>query len=97
MTPENAIYNQAAKCLPAFNRCIESVASTVWPQDQLDRFNLWAAHGDIFGSYQKRTSMDWRLCERPELVHIMLQLLDLLHEYLTGNFPLLADDFMSPC
>ncbi|KAK1236878.1 hypothetical protein MKX08_007826 [Trichoderma sp. CBMAI-0020] len=83
MTPDNAIYDKAAECLAAFNRCVESMTSTSWPQDQLDRFNLWATHGDIFGSYQKRTSMDWRLRERLELVAMMLQLLDLLHEYLS--------------
>lgn len=96
MATENAIYNKAAECLKAFNGCIESMASTSWPQDQLDRFNLWAAHGGIFGSYQKRTSMDWRLRERPELVDMILQLLDLLHEYLSGKFHSLANDRILP-
>ncbi|PKK54322.1 hypothetical protein CI102_1074, partial [Trichoderma harzianum] len=84
MALENAIYNKAAECLEIFNDCIESMVSAPWPQDQLDRFNLWAAHGGIFGSYQKRTSMDWRLRERPELVDMILQLLALLHEYLSA-------------
>ncbi|KAL6835930.1 hypothetical protein J3E69DRAFT_373214 [Trichoderma sp. SZMC 28015] len=84
MALENAIYNKAAECLKIFNDCIESMVSTPWPQDQLDRFNLWAAHGGIFGSYEKRTSMDWRLRERPELVDMILQLLALLHEYLSA-------------
>ncbi|KAL6819770.1 hypothetical protein V8C40DRAFT_276341 [Trichoderma camerunense] len=34
--------------------------------------------------YEKRTSMDWRLRERPELVDMILQLLALLHEYLSA-------------
>jgi hypothetical protein len=88
MVPDTAIYNKAKECLIAFNHCIESLTSTAWPQDQLDRFNLWAAHGDVFGNYQKCTSMDWRLRERPELVAMMLQLLVLLHEYLSGKRPL---------
>ncbi|UKZ68827.1 uncharacterized protein TrAtP1_009847 [Trichoderma atroviride] len=96
MAPENAIYNKAAECLAALNRCVESMTSTPWPQEQLDRFNLWAAHGGIFGSYQKHTSMDWRLRERPELVDMMLQLLDLLHEYLSGNFHSPANGRMLP-
>lgn len=96
MALENAIYNKAAECLKNFNDCIESMVSTPWPQDQLDRFNLWAAHGGIFGSYEKRTSMDWRLRERPELVDMILQLLTLLHEYLSGNAQFLADDLMLP-
>lgn len=83
MASEYAIYNKATECLEAFNDCIEAMTWTKWPQDQLDRFNLWAAHGGIFGSYQKRTSMDWRLRERPELVDMILQLLALLHEYLS--------------
>lgn len=96
MASEYAIYNKATECLEAFNDCIEAMTWTKWPQDQLDRFNLWAAHGGIFGSYQKRTSMDWRLRERPELVDMILQLLALLHEYLSGNTHLLADDLMLP-
>ncbi|KAL7916500.1 hypothetical protein GGI35DRAFT_433224 [Trichoderma velutinum] len=84
MAPEDAIYNKAAECLKVFNDCIESMTSTPWPQDQLDRFNLWAAHGGIFGNYQQHTSMDWRLRERPELVEMILQLLTLLHEYLSA-------------
>ncbi|KAK2593623.1 hypothetical protein QQS21_008671 [Conoideocrella luteorostrata] len=95
MAPENAICNKARECLAAFNHCIESMTSTPWPQDQLDRFNLWAAHGGIFGSYQGRTSMDWRLRERPELVDMMLQLLDLLHEYLSAIYTL-ADPVSDP-
>jgi hypothetical protein len=96
MAPENAIHNKAAECLAAFNHCIELMTLTPWPQAQLDRFNLWAAHGGIFGSYQKRTSMDWRLRERPELVGMIVQLLDLLQEYIHGNFHSLADDLVLP-
>ncbi|KAI9146880.1 Vegetative incompatibility protein [Paramyrothecium foliicola] len=79
---QTAIFEKAAECLHAFNACIESATTSSWPQDQLDRFNLWAAHGGIFGAYSSHTSMDWRLRERPELVEMMLLLLELLQGYL---------------
>lgn len=63
------------------------MATTPWPQDQLDRFNLWTAHGGIFGDYQEHTSMDWRLRDRPALAETMLQLLGLLQHYLSCNSP----------
>jgi hypothetical protein len=40
--------------------------------------------------------MDWRLRERPELVGMIVQLLDLLQEYIHGNFHSLADDLVLP-
>src|SRR5437773_1724843 len=87
MAPENAILKKSTECLVTFNICVEFMTTTPWPQDQLDRFNLWAAHGGIFEDYQRRTSMDWRLRDRPELVKMMLQLLNLLQDYLSGTFP----------
>ncbi|KAH8898072.1 hypothetical protein GQ53DRAFT_880990, partial [Thozetella sp. PMI_491] len=89
MPKETAIFEKAADCLHAFNSCIESATVASWPQEQLDRFNLWAAHGGIFGDYASRTSMDWRLRDRPELADMMLELLDLLQEYLS-HIPALA-------
>ncbi|KAF7537672.1 hypothetical protein G7054_g3545 [Neopestalotiopsis clavispora] len=80
---QNAIFNKATECLHTFNACIESATTVQWPQEQLDRFNLWAAHGGIFGNYDSRTSMDWRLHARPDLVKMMLLLLELLQDYLS--------------
>jgi len=88
MATEKLILNKSTECLVAFNKCIESMTMTPWPQDQLDRFNLWTAHGGIFSDYQKRASMDWRLRHRPELVGMMLQLLSLLQDYLAGTCPI---------
>lgn len=82
---QTAIFEKAAECLHAFNACIESAITVTWPQDQLDRFNLWAAHGGIFGIYNSHTSMDWRLRDRPELVEMMLLLLELLQGYLSST------------
>lgn len=87
MPNETAIFEKAADCLRAFNSCIESATSESWSQEQLDRFNLWAAHGGIFGDYKSRTSMDWRLRDRSELVNMMLELLGLLQEYLSRKPP----------
>ncbi|KAJ4865362.1 hypothetical protein T069G_01892 [Trichoderma breve] len=48
---------------------------TPWLHRQLDRFDLWAAHNGIIA---------WHLRERPELVDMILQLLALLHDYLSA-------------
>lgn len=80
---QNAILDKATECLHTFNAYIDSATTVSWPQDQLDRFNLWVVHGGIFGDYNSRTSMDWRLRDRPELVETILLLLELLQGYLS--------------
>ncbi|KAL6690693.1 peptidase S8/S53 domain-containing protein [Trichoderma pleuroticola] len=74
MAPEDAIHNKAKECLEAFSDCIEAMTLTPWLQCQLDRFNPWATHNSI---------LVWHLRERAELVEMILQLLALLHEYLS--------------
>jgi hypothetical protein len=83
MSSKFAIANAANSCLQAFNKCIEVMSTTPWPDDQLDRFNLWMGNSGILASYDDRVSMDWRLRERRDLVDMMLQLLDPLENYLS--------------
>ncbi len=54
-----------------------------WPDEQLERFNLWAGNSGILASYDDHISMDWMLRERQDLVEMMLQLLDPLENYLS--------------
>lgn len=83
MSSKYAIADAAKSCLEAFNKCLEVMSTTPWPDEQLDRFNLWAGNSGILASYDDHISMDWRLRERQDLVEMMLQLLDPLENYLS--------------
>lgn len=88
MTQEDTVYIKAAECLRAFSDCVEAMTMTPWLQRQLVRFDLWATHNGILA---------WHLRERPERVDTILKYLALLHEYLSCNAHVLADDPMLPC
>lgn len=73
-----AISEKAAECAQLFDEWLKSSASDELlvqdAENQIFRFNLWAANNFIFAPV--RASMDWRLRNTPLLESAMTDLLD---------------------
>lgn len=68
------------KCFQSLKDLTDTVGGA-WGEDQLFRFNMWAANSSVFTP--GHASMDWRLRDSPEIREMMVDSLDVLERHLT--------------
>jgi hypothetical protein len=77
---EATIASHAAACVQVFNKCLAHDVliryEDEWTEDQLARFNIWAANLGVFA--RGHASADHRLRYGDEVRNLMLQLLEAL-------------------
>jgi hypothetical protein len=81
---DTTIASYAAACVRSFNQCLSSDTlpsyENGWTEDQLARFNIWAANLGVFA--RGHASADHRLRDCDEIRNLILQLLEALCENL---------------
>lgn len=74
-----AVQVSALKCLQGL-QMLSGTMEDIWTEDQLLRFNMWAANNSVFAP--GHASMDYRLKDSPELEELMLDSLAVLERHL---------------
>ena len=77
-----SLYGHAKVCLQKLKLLSAASKKGEWGEDQLFRFNTWAANSSIFTP--GHASMDWRLRDLVDLQQMMVNTLEVLDRHTTG-------------
>ena len=77
-----SLFGHATVCLQKLKLLSAASKKDEWGEDQLFRFNTWAANSSIFTP--GHASMDWRLRDLGDLQQMMVNTLEVLDRHTAG-------------